>query len=57
MNILNAKSNFDMWSELTRDGFGTNVTSLYLQVCIILMSVYIQPQSVTKENFLLKEHL
>ena len=40
MNILNAKLNFNVLSELTREGFRTNVPSLYLQVCIINMSVY-----------------
>jgi len=54
---MNAKLNFDIWSELTREGFGKNVPSLYLQVCVINMSVYIQPLSVTKENFLLKDYL
>jgi len=57
MNILNAKLNFDIWSELTHEGFGTHVPSLYLQVCITNMLVYVQPLSVTKENFLLKEYL
>jgi len=42
---------------LTHEGFGTHVPSLYLQVCIINMLVYIQPLSVMKENFLLKEYL
>jgi len=32
---LNAKLNFDIGSELTHEGFGTNVPSLYLQVCVI----------------------
>ena len=57
MIILNAKLNFDIWSELTNESFGTNVPSLYLQVCIINMLVYIQPLSVMKDNFLLKEYL
>ena len=57
MNILNAKLNFDIWSELIYEGFVTNVLSLYLQVCIINMSVYNQLLSVTKENYLFKEHL
>jgi len=57
MIILNAKLNFDIWSELTNESFGTNVPSRYLQVCIINMLVYIQPLFVTKENILLKEHL
>jgi hypothetical protein len=57
MNILNNKLNFDIWSETTHEGFGTHVRSLYLQVCIINMLVYIQPLSVTKENFLLKQYL
>jgi len=42
---------------MKHEGFGTNVPSLYLQVCIINMLVKIQPLSVTKENFLLKEYL
>jgi hypothetical protein len=41
MNILNAKLNFDIWSKLTDESFGTNVPSLYSQVCIINTSVYI----------------
>jgi len=57
MNILNSKLNFDIRSELTYEGFGTHVLSLYLQVCIVNMLVHIQPLSVTKENFLLKEYL
>ena len=48
------KLNFEIWSELTHEDLGTNVPSLYLQVYNINMSVYIQPLSVTKENFLLK---
>jgi len=56
MHILNAKLSFDIWSELTHEGFGTNVPALYLQVCIMNMSVYIQPLSVTKENFQIKEN-
>jgi len=56
MNILNTKLNFYIWSELTQEGFGTLVPSLYLQVCIINTSVYIQQLSVTKENFWLKEY-
>jgi len=28
MNILNAKLNFDMWSELTHESFEANVPSL-----------------------------
>jgi hypothetical protein len=47
----NSKLNFDIWSELTNKGFGTHVPSLYLQVCIIYMSVYIQPLPLTKDNF------
>ena len=47
----------DMQFKLTHEGFGTHVPSLYLQVCIINMSVYIQPLSVTKENFLLKDYI
>ena len=43
-NILNDKLNFDIWSELTVEGFVTHVTSLYLL-------------SVTKENFLLRDYL
>ena len=43
-NILNDKLNFDIWSELTVEGFVTHVPSLYLL-------------SVTKENFLLKDYL
>ena len=45
-----------IWTD-TWGGFGTHVPSLYLQVCIINMSVYIQPLSVMKENFLHKEYL
>jgi len=57
MNILNSNLNFDIRSELAHEGFGTHVPPVYLQVCIINMLVYIQPLSVTKENFLLKEYL
>jgi len=39
MNILNAKLNFDIQSELSHEGFGTHVPSVYLQVCVINMSV------------------
>jgi len=44
-------------NELTRESFGTRVPSLYLQVYTINMSVHIQPLSVKKDNFLLKEYL
>ena len=57
MNILNAKLNLVIWSELTPEGFGANVPFIYLQISIINMLVYIQPLSVTKGNFLLKEYL
>ena len=49
-----AQLKFDIWSELTHEGFGTNVPSLYLQVCIINMPVYIQPLSVMKDMSYLK---
>jgi len=57
MNILNVKLYLDIWSEVTHESLWKNVLSLYLQVCIINMLVYIQPLSVKKENFLLKGHL
>jgi len=42
---------------MTHEDFGTHVLSLYLQVRIVNMLVHIQPLSVTKENFLLKEYI
>ena len=55
MKILNAKLNFEIWSELTHEGFGTNVRSLYLSLYYKYVSIY--PTTIcNKGKFPTEEH-